>query len=353
MINEEFDCVIDINADKTVQSVLFSTEYYGHYYAPIDWKIENSKLILSMNDEANRAVFIFSLVEDDVLEGTYEQYGSITDISLNKISNVAETKGFYRAYGKLTKKRIAQLNEFSEFSDDGITIPFTYTLNQREKCRGIIDEYGLDSIAAGYSDVALMMVLMNWVCDNFQHDGGSGMPKQRDIISIIDFANNNPDGVNCRLLSIILAELCRVYGIEAKHITCMPKEADFDDCHVVVHAFSKELNQWIMLDPTYRLILKNNKGEYINLQMLRQSFIDGIEIIPNSNAGWNGNYFDVFEYKSYMAKNTFRFSCATDFSFGSEEGSGGNIQNMLIPTNYTEDKAERTTTSERAFWKTP
>jgi len=54
-----------------------------------------------------------------------------------------------------------------------------------------------------------------------------------------------------------------------------------------------------------------------------------------------------------MTKNTFRFSCATDFYFGAEGGRNRNIENMLVPLNYIEDTEERNTTSDSVFWVIP
>lgn len=249
--------------------------------------------------------------------------------------------------------RLEQLTDFSEYGGKNTVIPFTYQLKFRDKYNDLIDAYNLDAVTAGCDDVELMMKLMNWVCDNFQHNGMSGLPKKHNAYEIIDFCKDNSYAINARGLSILLAELLRLYGIPAKHITCMPKEAVFEDCNVVVHAYSEKYGQWIMLDPTYRLILKNENGDYVNLPMLRKILINNQPLYMNEEAGRNGNAFDMEYYREYMTKNTFRFSCATDFGFGSEEGTGNNIRNMLIPLNYDEDKSQRTTTSEETFWALP
>ncbi len=250
------------------------------------------------------------------------------------------------------KERKTQLAEYSEYAEDGVEIPFTYELNQRENYEELICEYDLDSLVKGYRDVALMEVLLNWVSSNFKHDGGSGMPEGRDAITLINYCKEY-GGINCRGVAVILAEMLRVYGIPAKHITCIPKEAEFDECHVVVHAYSEELKQWIMLDPTYKLILQDKNGNYVSLPMFRNSLVNDIELKANENAGRNGGAFNLDNYRRYMTKNVFRFTSATNFYFGAENGKYGNVENMLVPLNYTDDKSERNTSSESAFWATP
>jgi transglutaminase-like putative cysteine protease len=245
-------------------------------------------------------------------------------------------------------QRLAQLKNYDTYKDDGISIPFTYDLNRRDLYTELINEYDLDAVVEGHSDVDLMMILLNWVCDNFEHNGGSGLPDERDAVSLIKYYNENPGGINCRGVAMILAELLRLYGIEAKHITvCSPDEDAY--VHVVTHAYSKELNQWIMLDPTYRLILKDEKGKYMDLAMLRNSFINNEQIFANENAGHNKEKFTIDSYKRFMVDYMFRFTCTTHYTFGSEGG-----ENILIPVGYDEKtQAEVITTSPTAFWIIP
>lgn len=349
-----FDITLDVYTGDKTQKVLASSKVFNFQYLEVDWEVKDDDLTFKMNDEDNRAEIKLSLTEEKNLSGTYSQYGASDEFTLTKTSDQAADGAFSRNYPEYTyKERLQQLKEFSEYAEDDITIPFTYELDQREEYEDLIREYDLDSVTEGYEDVDLMLVLLKWVSNNFRHDGNSGLPKKRDAIALVDFYKQNPDGINCRGLSILLSELLRAYGIPAKHITCMPKEAVFQDCHVVVHAYSEKLEQWIMLDPTYKLVLQNENGDYVNLPMLREMLLDGEALLPNKDAGWNGNSFNTEDYREYMTKNTFRFSCATDFYFGAEEGSSRNVTNMLAPKGYNDDEKERTTTSEQAFWAVP
>lgn len=349
-----FDMILDIYVKGKTQKVLISSKKYNYQYMELEWSVSNDSLSFTMNDIDHLAQIELKLVDDKALTGTFFQYGETDEFTLTKTSDKAVNGSFTRNYPKYSyKERMQQLKDFSEYAEDNVEIPFTYELNQRDQYEDLISEYDLDNVTKGYEDVDLMIVLLKWVSDNFKHNGNSGLPKERNAVTLIDFYKENPDGINCRGLSIILSELLRAYGIPAKHITCMPKEAVFDDCHVVVHAYSEKLKQWIMLDPTNKLVLQNENGEYVNLPILREMLLNDEKLIPNKDAGWNGNHFDVKDYREYMTKNTFRFSCATQFYFGAEEGTDGNVQNMLAPKGYTDDLKERTTTSDDAFWALP
>ena len=231
-------------------------------------------------------------------------------------------------------RRIEQLNNFPDFVDDGTQITFTFDLNRRDLYMDMIEEFGLDEITAGHEDVELMRVLLNWVSNNFPHHGNSGLPDNRDAMSIIGYIRENPRGINCRGLAILLAEVLRLYGIEAKHITVIPPE-DEHPVHVVTHAFSRELQQWIMLDPTYGIYLTDENGNFMNLYTLRRAFAEGAPLFANADAGHNNRRFNMREFRQFTACYLFRFSTGTHFGFGSEHGDDDNLRLMLVPYSFS------------------
>ena len=311
----------------------------------------NNQLILWFNDEANRATITLNSHNKS---GTYTQFGHSIAVNLVRLSDTPQQGAFAIGQSATFYRRITELNQFPYFADDGTVITFTYDLNRRDLYQDLIDEFGLDELTAGHYDVALMRVLLNWVKDNFRHNGMSGMPplENRNAISIVNYLRENPSGGNCRLLAILLAELLRLYGIEAKHITVRPPEDDHF-VHVVTHAFSRELNQWIMLDPTYRLYLRDEYGNFMNLYTLRRAFAEGRPVFANANAGHNGSYFNMVQWKNFMADYLFRFSTGTNFTFGSEDFGEGTTQVMLVPAGFTGARAEKVTTSAAAFFAVP
>ncbi|MPN05902.1 hypothetical protein SDC9_153156 [bioreactor metagenome] len=124
-------------------------------------------------------------------------------------------------------------------------------------------------------------------------------------------------------------------GIKASHITCMPYENPFDDCHVVTDCFLPS-GKRIMFDPTYRLYLRDTDGEYISLQKLRKMLINNEMYYPNSEASYNGGGFDLDYQRNYMIKNTFRFSRGILCADGYDDRSKRRIE--LIPSEYPSKK---------------
>lgn len=155
----------------------------------------------------------------------------------------------------------------------------------------------------------------------------------RKIIDIIEFCEKNRNKTNCRGLAIILASLLRLNGVQAQHITCMPYEEPFEDCHVVVDCLLPT-GKRIMLDPTWRLYLMDKNGEYISLPELRGLLIADEPFFANSSAGYNGTGFDKEFHWDYMTKNTFRFARCTLNKDGTDGRTETSRYIELIPKGY-------------------
>jgi len=250
--------------------------------------------------------------------------------------------------------RVQELNDFPLFEDDGIMFSFSYDLYRRDLYMDLIERFDLDTITAGLADIELMLALMDWVVDNVGHYGNSWWPPPSgtDAMSIITYAEEYNNRINCRGLAILLAEVLRLYGIPAKHITAYPPQ-DNHPVHVVTHAFSERLNQWILLDPTVRVFVTDENGNFLNLYTLRTAFMTGTPIYINENASHNGVRFTLERYRLFMSDYLFRFSTGTSFTFGSEETGEGTTNIMLIPVGFSREGWEITTTSSNAFFAIP
>ncbi|SDM93696.1 hypothetical protein SAMN05192585_10812 [Acetanaerobacterium elongatum] len=256
-----------------------------------------------------------------------------------------------------SSSKVELLKEYSQYSTDNYNVEFEYKFDERENMLDIIKANNLDKLVEGKSDVETSIALMNWLCERYKHGNPpGGLAKTRTPQALMEFADNNDQTTNCRGLSLILSQLIRAYNIKAFHITCMPYEEPFDDCHVVVSVFCASLNRWIMLDPTYNLYLKNKSNEIIGIKELRDILIKGEELIANDEAGYHNQKMNLSEYREYMAKNLIRLERGTVERYGSDEDDGLVI---LIPKKYSQNEAknfeEQTQkcfmTSEHDFWK--
>mgnify|MGYP005792462171 CR=1 FL=1 len=99
-------------------------------------------------------------------------------------------------------------------------------------------------------------------------------------------------------------------GIKAQHITCLSYEEPFEDCHVVVDCLLPSGRQ-TMLDPMWRLYLKDREEKYVSLSYLRELLLADEPIFENSAADYNETGFAKEYYRDYMIKNSIRFSRCT------------------------------------------
>lgn len=190
--------------------------------------------------------------------------------------------------------------------------------------------------------------MLDFVCDNFGHTSDASLGNDLSMTGIIKGCEKTGAKTNCRGLSLILSELLRMNGIRARHVTCKPYEEPFQDCHVVVDCLMPS-GARIMLDPTYRLYLTDDNGEYVSLAQLREGILCGKKFHPNAAASYNGTGFDYDDYIEYMTKNVFRFNA--NYRLNGTDSILSQIE--LIPSGYTVGghlKIVRYTTDPDYFW---
>lgn len=196
----------------------------------------------------------------------------------------------------------------------------------------------------------MVFAMLDFVCDTFKHDSHVMIPNNRSLVSVIRGYEKRDSKTNCRGLSLILAEILRINGIKARHVTCKPFEEPFSDCHVVVDCLMPS-GARIMLDPTFRLYFVDESGGYVSIAQFRKGIIEGKDFHPNINASYNGGAFDYNDYKEYMAKNLVRFS--TNYNLDDSRSDLIISEIELIPRGYSIDghtKRVRYTTDSEYFW---
>ena len=339
---------LQLSFDIDTQTVKASSMSGGYANNVIyDWFYDGEKITVVISRNAYNEVY--ELVEDidHNLSGTCQYKSRETMVKLEKYRDTANTKEQNNQDMKRsTKEQVQLLNDYSEYEKDGIPYEFTYDLNQKEMYKEFINKYDLDRITKGKTDIELMMAIMNWLCDTCKHSSTANYDSN-SIDEIITYGKEN--GLNCKCLSLVLSEVMRMYGIKAKVIWCYPKDDYFDDCHVVVQAYSEEMKQWIMFDPTYRLTLQTKTGEYIDVQQFREwirAYGSDLEdmtpdssnyLLSNEGASYTGNTeigFQLEDYAGYMAKNLFRMRCLSKNSTFGTRWYQDNYTIELISANY-------------------
>lgn len=228
--------------------------------------------------------------------------------------------------------RLEVLRNHAEYEPDPKEKKYSYTYELGNEAPPILEKYGysgyLEDVEAG-SDL-LAFRLLDFVCDHFRHGNVALGPHHR-MVDVIAECEKNGGRTNCRGLSLLLAALLRMNGIKARPVTCKPCEEPFRDCHVVVDCFLPS-GKRVMLDPSARLYLKDEKGEPVSLERFREGLIRGEDFRENPGATYFGAEYSKEAYFQYMAKNLFRFHAALNYADVKDEGRLGEVE--LIPKGY-------------------
>ena len=152
----------------------------------------------------------------------------------------------------------------------------------------------------------------------------------------------------------------------------MPRETNFDDCHVINMVYSKSLNKWIWIDPTFDAYVMDDKGNLLGLEEVRERLIKGLPLVLNADANWNRTVPQTKEnyLEYYMAKNLYRLECPLISGYDTETQENGKVITYveLLPLDgieQTPQKNEETnnksgtryifykTNNPKLFWSKP
>ncbi|MBQ8186026.1 MAG: transglutaminase domain-containing protein [Clostridia bacterium] len=331
------ECVMDIfsRGNDRVTILISFPGFRSFGFAPHSYWIEGDTLIWQINDTYNSGRCEVTLT-DGHLRGTYTQlgHGNFPPVDFEKVSDEPSIEQDHSPIPLPDdKSRVEILREFAAYGEAEEPVVTEFVLGEAlpEEMTALgFAEYVKDKTGA-----EIAYACLDFVCDHWHHNGSSGMPRGRYLMDVVKFADENDHAVNCRGLSVILGILLRHVGLKAQHVTCLPYEYPFTDCHVVVDCYLPDGGR-VMLDPTYRLHFTDDGGNPVSLPALRQHLIDGTAVHPNPSSGYNGGTFDTENYRDYMAKNTFRFSKGSLNRDGLDESG----QIMLIPAGYPVEKTE-------------
>lgn len=262
---------------------------------------------------------------------------------------IAEKQGKREKKAVPEEPRIDVLKKYSEYGEDKVKIRHSPKMVLGRPAPVILQKYNYSAYCKAETDNdEIVFSMLNFVCDNFGHRSDAVVRGDHSMENVIKCCEKTDMKTNCRGLSLILAELLRMNGVRARHVTCKPYEEPFSDCHVVVDCLLPS-GARIMLDPTYRLYLTDDNGEYVSIAQLREGILAGRTFHHNAGASYNGGGFDLDDYIDYMTKNVLRFN--TNYNLNNTDSEFSTIE--LIPKEYTTNGYSRFvqyTTDPDYFW---
>ncbi|MBC8004293.1 MAG: transglutaminase domain-containing protein [Verrucomicrobia bacterium] len=213
----------------------------------------------------------------------------------------------------------AILKQNCTYKKQSSTVPLVaYQAKEAMELQEFRRKYKLDSVAGNGSEVVRIINLMQWVHRAVRHDGRSYNPGDTHADALIKVCKKEKRGVNCRMMATILNEVYLSMGYPSHFVTCLPKDRNDPDCHVINSVYSKELNKWLWMDPSFETWVKDDKGNLLSIEEVRQRLVNNQPVFASSTYNHNGETYPGAGEQylhNYMAKNLFQLqipavSCA-------------------------------------------
>lgn len=247
---------------------------------------------------------------------------------------------------------------------------FSYQQATTSKLEKLRSKYKLDSIG-GYasSDVVRMINLMRWVHNTIQHNGSKGNPENMNAMSLIKTCRKDGKTLNCRGMAIVLNEVYLACDIPSRIVTCLPKDPNDNDCHVIVAAWSATKRKWLWMDPTFMAYVMDEKGNVLSIEEVRARLISGKPLVLNADANHNNSEAQTKDdyLLTYMAKNLYKLESPASSEYGYETWEkgkertyiqltpGGTAMQSGTSSRYDGMKTyhKHFTANPNHFWQTP
>jgi len=215
---------------------------------------------------------------------------------------------------------------------DNVQFSFVF---EHPKYEMLKTKYPIVDVAGNGDDFSKAVNLLNWVSNNIYHMGNYSGSIPANAISYLShaFGKDSSHGINCVGLSTVLSECLLSIGIKARKVFIMPCSPYDGDNHVVVQAYIKEMDKWIMLDPTLNAYINNEQGDCLSLLELRHHLADQTPVFFNSEAKYNDDEWTDESAKlniEYLAKNLFYFQLSEISTFNDESDPTGPTKNRFI-----------------------
>lgn len=256
--------------------------------------------------------------------------------------------------------RLVILQKSSAYIKEDIdSLPqFVYQDSGDYRLMNVREFFDLDSVAGDGEEISKILNILHFVHKAIRHDGGNFALCEFDAIDIYNYHKSTGKGVNCRHLAIALNEMYLSMGIPSRYVTCMPYDEKDQDCHVINSVWSSQYQKWIWIDPTFEAYVKDENGNFLSIQEVRERLIEGRPVFLNEDANWNNENKQTKEYylDSYMAKNLYWFDCVTNYCFNPESRYRyvKNKHVLLTPSTYENSSDWAVITHDADyFWQPP
>ena len=170
--------------------------------------------------------------------------------------------------------------------------------------------FRLDTIVQeGMSTWEKSLAIGRFVSAHIPHANQKTRPAAKDAITLWEYIHTQEPAFNCRYHSFFTMQLLHSVGVEARVLTCMPKDDNDPDCHVVNIVYLPEYQKWAMLDTDQAIYATDAEGTPLAPWEMRACYEQGKSFTLWYTYETPDQGMDY--YRSYMAKNTYSFASPT------------------------------------------
>lgn len=289
--------------------------------------------------------------------GDVDYYGMKSDPDLVPLHSDSRFKTHLETARSRMKDYLAILRKNQSYGSPGSDAPvgFVYQAADNPDLVELRKSYHLDKVAGTGDELSRIVSLMSWVHKMVRHDGSSQNPRPENALNLLKVCREENRGINCRMMATILNEAYLSMGFRSRHITCLPLDKEDSDCHVITAVYSRTMNKWLYMDPTWEAWFMDEKGTPMSIEEVRAGLIAGRPITPCDGINWNGDATAKDSYVYYMTKNLFQLQCPLVSAFGYESRSDGTkswveLDPAGVPPNQDQSMILH---DPCAFWQNP
>jgi hypothetical protein len=286
-----------------------SADTQKKYAAIIPANYYNLSCINALGGNKNKAI----LYLDSAFQNGYRNYKHmLTDTDLDVLRKEEQFKiVLQKIREKDDYNYILQKSGAYNNNDKRTPLVFTYQDADAPELVRFRKQYKLDSVSGNGDEISKIKNLLLWVHNVVRHDGNSYNPNKKNAVDLIEICKKEDRGVNCRMMATVLKDAYQAMGFKSRAVTCMPKDTTDFDCHVINVVWSKTLDKWVWMDPTFNAYVSDERGNLLSIEEVRARLILGKALVLNNNANWNNKEKQTKEHylDYYMSKNLYWISC--------------------------------------------
>lgn len=288
----------------------------------------------------------------------YTEYQHIkTDTDLDPIR---KEKKFIALLDQLKQyDMLVLLQQSGSYQDDHKdSLPgFNYQVAGHHNLKAVKAYFNLDSVAGKGDEVSKLVNIMLFVSRSIKYDGSNWALCEFDAIDFYNYYKTTGKGINCRHMAMTLNEMYLAMGFKSRFVTCMPKDRNDPDCHVINCVYSETLNKWLWMDASHGIYVMDEHNNMLSIEEVRTRLRNNQPLQLNKETGRTKDWY--LDY--YMAKNLYWIQCTNQSRFNTESRYRPADKDLryiaLTPTGYDEQnpylKGNTITHNPVYFWQRP